>query len=114
MKRLMALAVVAGLSMPAMAWAQADIVTTGSLLQGCRALAENDPNGNAMQIGACAGAVAATMDIARSQRRACPPAGSGVAEAARIVVNFANENAARRAEPFGPMALTALADRWRC
>ncbi len=109
------LAGVVGLGVPTVSPAQADIVSTTSLLQGCRSLIENDPNGNPMQMGACAGAVAATVEIARSQGRACAPAGgAGVVPAARVIVNYANESASHRAGAFGPMALAALSYHWRC
>jgi len=71
-----------------------DIVATGPLLMGCRAFVENDPNGNPMQMGACAGAVRATVDISRTLRRACPPS-NDVVEAARAVIMFVDERPER-------------------
>jgi hypothetical protein len=90
------------------------IVATGSLLQGCRALVENDPNGDPMQMGACAGAVRSAVDISRSLRRACPPADSVVLEAARVVIGFVDERPERKAEEFGPLTMTAIGYKWPC
>ena len=59
-------------------------------------------------------AVSAALDISRSQRRACPPGGGSVLEAARVVIMFADERPERRNDHFGPMALVALGDRWPC
>jgi hypothetical protein len=89
------------------------IVATGSILMGCRALVENAPTGDMMQIGACAGAVGAALDISRSLRRVCPPAGRGI-DAARAVIEFVDERPERKNDQFGPLALTALGDRWPC
>jgi len=91
----------------------ADIVATGPLLMGCRALVENDPNGDPMQMGACAGAVRATIDISRTLRRACPPA-NDVVEAARVVIMFVDERPERKREEFGPLALAAIGYKWPC
>jgi hypothetical protein len=90
------------------------IVATAPLLMGCRALVENDPNGSQMQMGACAGAVRATLDISREGGRACPPAGGGVLEAARAVIMFVDEKPERKLEHFGPLTMTALEYRWPC
>ena len=88
------------------------IVATGPLLLGCRALVENDPNGDMMQMGACAGAVRAALDIGREVRRACGPGDGGVLEAARVVIMFVDEKPERKSEHFGPLAVTALGYRW--
>ena len=90
------------------------IVATGSLLMGCRALVENAPTGDMMQMGACAGAVSAAVDISRTLRRACPPAGGAVLDAARVVIMFVDERPERKNDEFGPLALMALGDRWPC
>ena len=90
------------------------IVATGSLLMGCRSLVENAPAGDMMQMGACAGAVSAAVDISRALRRACPPAGSAVIDAARVVIMFVDERPERKTDKFGPLALTAFGDRWPC
>ena len=90
------------------------IVATGSLLMGCRSLVENAPAGDMMQMGACAGAVSAAVDISRALRRACPPAGSAVIDAARVVIMFVDERPERKNDKFGPLALTAFGDRWPC
>jgi hypothetical protein len=99
---------------PAFAQSTDDIVATPSLLIGCRALVENAPTGDMMQIGACAGAVSAALDISRSQRKVCPPAGGGVIDAARVVIMFVDERPERKYDQFGPLALIALGDRWPC
>jgi hypothetical protein len=111
--RWLTLAVLIGAAGSAVAQPADSIVSTKSLLQGCRALVENAPTGDMMQIGACAGAVSAALDISRSQRRACPPAG-GVVEAARAVIMFVDERPERTRDQFGPLALVALGDRWPC
>ena len=90
------------------------IVATGPLLMGCRALVENDPNGDQMQMGACAGAIRAAVDISRSQRRACPPMNGVVIEAARVVIMFVDERPERKTEEFGPLTLTAIGYKWPC
>jgi hypothetical protein len=90
------------------------IVATGPLLMGCRSLVQNDPNGDQMQMGACAGAVRATVDISRSLRRACPPVNDVVIDAARVVIMFVDERPERKSEEFGPLALTAIGYRWPC
>ena len=90
------------------------IVATGSLLMGCRSLVENAPAGDMMQMGACAGAVSVAVDISRALRRACPPAGGAVIDAARVVIMFVDERPERKNDEFGPLALMALGDRWPC
>jgi hypothetical protein len=82
--RRLALAALIGAAAPAAAQPADGIVATGSILMGCRALVENAPTGDMMQIGACAGAVSAALDISRSQRRVCPPPGRGIIDAARL------------------------------
>jgi hypothetical protein len=94
--------------------AQEDILTTPSLLQGCEALTENAPTASEMQMGACAGSVAAALAIGQAQNLVCMPGDGNVVGAARIVVNFIYERAERRAQPFGPVALSALQARWPC
>ncbi len=90
------------------------IVATAPLLIGCRALVENDPDGNPMQMGACAGAVRAAADIGRSMRRSCPPAYDVVIAGARAVIDYVDEDPARRSQEFGPLALTAIGYKWPC
>jgi hypothetical protein len=90
------------------------IVATGPLLMGCRSLVENDPDGNQMGMGACAGAVRAAVDISREIRRSCPEGYVGVLEAARVVINFVDEKPERKSEHFGPLAMTAIGYRWPC
>jgi len=99
---------------PAHAQPQAMHVSAGFVLAGCRALVENDPNGNQMQMGACAGAVSATMDLGRSQRHLCPPGEAGLAQAARIVIRFFDAQPCLQSEPFGPVAWRALGYQWGC
>jgi hypothetical protein len=99
---------------PAIAQPADSVVATGSLLMGCRALVENAPTGNTMQIGGCAGAVSAALDIGRAQRRVCPPGGSGVLDAAHAVIMFVDERPERKTDQFGPLILMALGDRWPC
>jgi len=112
--RWMMLAVLVGTMGSAAAQPADSIVATGPLLMGCRALVENDPNGNQMQMGACAGAIRATVDISRTLRRACPSAGNVVIEAARAVIMFVDERPERKSEEFGPLALTAIGYKWPC
>jgi hypothetical protein len=116
MKRMRSLvfAVLIGVASAATAQPTDSVVATGSLLMGCRALVENAPTGDMMQIGACAGAVSAALDISRSLRRACPPGGGSVIDAARLVIMFVDERPERKNELFGPLALIALGDRWPC
>jgi Rap1a immunity proteins len=114
MMRWMTLAVLVGAMGSAAAQPADSIVATGPLLTGCRALVENDPNGDQMQMGACAGAVRATADISRALRRACPPMSDVVIEAARTVIMFVDERPERKSEEFGPLALTAIGYRWPC
>ena len=111
--RWLTLALLAGAASSAVAQPTDSIVATRSLLMGCRALVENAPTGDMMQMGACAGAVSTALDISRVQRRACPPAGS-VIDAARAVIMFFDERPERQADQFGPLALTAFGDRWPC
>jgi hypothetical protein len=91
-----------------------DILATRTLLGGCQSLVENDPNGTPLLIGACAGAASSALTIAQDVRRACPPAGTGVLDVARLVIAFAQERPARQSQPFGSLALTAMSDRWPC
>jgi hypothetical protein len=112
--RWLTLAVVIGAAGPAAAQPADSIVATGSLLMGCRTLVENAPAGNTMQIGACAGAASAALDIGRTLRRTCPPGGGSVIDAARVVIMFVDERPERQADQFGPLALMALGDRWPC
>jgi hypothetical protein len=103
-----------GIAGPAFAQTTDDIVATSSLLMGCRALVENAPTGDMMQMGACAGAVSTALDISRSQHKVCPPIGGGVIDAERVVVMFVDERPERKYSQFGPLALIALGDRWPC
>ena len=112
--RPLVLAALIGAAGPAAAQPAEGIVATGSILMGCRALVENAPTGDMMQIGACAGAVSAALDISRSLRRVCPPAGRGIIDAARVVIMFVDERPERKNDQFGPLVLTALGDRWPC
>jgi hypothetical protein len=111
--RWVAIAILVG-TVGASAAQAADIVATAPLLMGCRAFVENDPNGDPMQMGACAGAVRATIDISRTLRRACPPVNDVVVEAARVVIMFVDERPERKREEFGPLALTAIGYKWPC
>jgi Ssp1 endopeptidase immunity protein Rap1a len=110
----LALAALIGVAGSAAAQSAGGIIATGSVLAGCRALVENAPTGDMMQVGACAGAVSAVLDVSRSLRRVCPPPGGGVLDAARIVIMFVDERPERKADQFGPLALMALGDRWPC
>ncbi len=112
--RSLTFAVLIGAAGPAAAQGTDSVVATRSLLMGCRVLVQDAPNGDLMQIGACAGAVSAALDISRSLKRACPPAGSGVVDAARVVIMFVDERPERTADQFGPLALTALGYKWPC
>ncbi len=112
--RPLVLAALISAAVPAAGQPAAGLVATGSILMGCRALVENAPTGDMMQIGACAGGVSAALDISRSLRRVCPPAGRGVIEAARVVIEFVDERPERKSDQFGPLVLTALGDRWPC
>jgi hypothetical protein len=114
MRWIISLVVFAGTMGSAAAQPADSVVTTVSLLMGCRALVENDPTGDMMQIGACAGAVRATLDISRAVGKVCPPADGGVLESARVVIMFVDEKPERRSEHFGPLAMTALGYRWPC
>jgi Ssp1 endopeptidase immunity protein Rap1a len=91
-----------------------NITATPTVLAGCRYLVENVPNGDMMQMGACAGAVSSALDISRQLRRSCPPPDVDVLAAARRIIAFVDENPARKADQFGPLALIALSDRWPC
>ncbi len=112
--RWLMLAILAGVAGPAVAQPADSIVATGNVLMGCRSLVENDPNGDQMRMGACAGAVRAAADIGRSTRRACPPMQEVVLEAARVVIMFVDEEPERKSEEFGPLALTAIGYKWPC
>ena len=94
------LAALIGAAGPAAAQPTEGIVATGSILMGCRALVENAPTGDTMQIGACAGAVSAALDISRSLRRVCPPAGRGIIDAAARIM-FVDERPERKNDQFG-------------
>ena len=72
MRWFITLAVFAGTVGSAAAQTGDSVVATGSVLMGCRALVENDLNGDPMQMGACAGAVRAALDISNDVGRACP------------------------------------------
>ncbi len=102
------------LAFAAPAAAQDDILTPQALLQGCEALIENAPTASEMQMGACAGSVAAALAIGQAQNLICMPGDGGVLGAARIVVNFIYERGERRVQPFGAVALAALRARWPC
>lgn len=112
--RYLFLAALACVAVPAAAQPTESVVATDSLLMGCRTLIENAPTGNMMQMGACAGAVSAALDISRALKRSCPPNTVGVIDAARRIVMFVDERPERKAEQFGPLLLTALSDRWPC
>jgi hypothetical protein len=107
-------AILAGAPISAVAQPTDSIVATANLLVGCRALVENDPNGDPMQMGACAGAVRAAADIGRTLRRACPQVTDVVVEGARVVILFVDEKPERKSEEFGPLAMTAMGYKWPC
>ncbi len=109
----MALAFI-GLSAGAFAQPQREHVSPDFVLAGCRALVENDPNGDMMQMGACAGAVSAIVELARAQHRACPPPDAGLVHAARLVISYFDEQPALQSQPFGPNAWRAMEIRWEC
>jgi hypothetical protein len=94
--------------------AQQGLLSTEAQLQGCEAFVENAPTANQMQIGACAGGVAAALDIGQGAGRVCLPAGVNLVAAARAVTDFIQESAERRRRRFGELALEALALRWPC
>ncbi len=112
--RWLAAAVLFGLATPAVAQTSGGMLGTPSMLIGCRAFVENAPTADMMQVGACAGAVSAVMDVARSLRRACPPQDAELVDVTRHVIRFADDNPRLASGPFGELALTALGDRWRC
>jgi len=93
---------------------QQERVTSAFVLAGCRTLVENDPNGNMMQMGACAGAVSTAFDLGKSQRHICPPGDVGLVHAMRTVISFFDEQPSLQSEPFGPVAWRALGARWGC
>ena len=93
---------------------QQERVTSAFVLAGCRTLVENDPNGNMMQMGACAGAVSTAFDLGKSQRHICPPGDVGLVHAMRAVISFFDEQPSLQSEPFGPVAWRALGARWGC
>jgi hypothetical protein len=94
--------------------AQQGLLTTEAQLQGCEAFVEDAPTANQMQIGACAGGVAAALDIGQVAGRVCRPADANLVAATRVVTEFIQESAQRRSRPFGDLALEALALRWPC
>ncbi len=102
------------LALAAPAAAQEGLLTPNSLLQGCEALTENAPTASGMQMGACAGSVAAALAIGQAQGTVCMPADGNVIGAARIVADFVYEQAERRGQRFGVVALQALQARWPC
>ena len=106
--RWLTFAVLVGAITSAVAQPSDSIVATGSLLMGCRAFVENDPNGDQMQMGACAGATRAALDISRSLRRACPPESVGVIDVSRVVIGFVDERPERKSEDVGRLISTAL------
>jgi hypothetical protein len=109
---LCALACLLGPAAPAAA--QEGLLTPPSLLQGCDALVENAPTASEMQMGACAGSVAAALAIGQAQQLVCAPADSDVIAAARIVVNYIYATTERRGQRFGLVALQALQASWPC
>lgn len=114
MRWIITLMLLAGTLGPAAAQPADSVVATGSVLMGCRALVENDPNGDMMQMGACAGAIRASLDIGAEVRQICPVDYVGVLQAARVVIGFVDEKPERKSEHFGPLAMTALGYRWPC
>ena len=99
---------------PSTTRAQTGLLSTEAQLQGCEAFVEDAPTANQMQIGACAGGVAAALDIGQGAGRVCLPADTGLVAAARVVTDFIQESAQRRSRRFGELALEALALRWPC
>ena len=93
---------------------QQEIVTPAFVLPGCRTLVENDPNGNMMQMGACAGAVSAVFNLGKDQRHICPPAEADMIEAARVIMGHFNRDPALQSGHFGTVAWRALGERWGC
>lgn len=99
---------------PRAAHAQQGLLSTEAQLQGCEAFVEDAPTANQMQIGACAGGVAAALDIGLGAGRVCRPADVNLVAAARAVTDYIQESAERRSLRFGELALEALARRWPC
>jgi hypothetical protein len=96
-RRCLALAALLGAAAPAVAQPAEGIVATGSILLGCRALVENAPTGDMMQIGACAGAVSVALDISRRKARV-PACRWRVIDAARVVIMFVDERPERKSD----------------
>ena len=90
------------------------LLTTEAQLQGCEAFVEDAPTANQMQIGACAGGVAAALDIGSGAGRICRPADASLVAAARVVTEFIQQSSERRRRLFGDLALEAMAYRWPC
>ena len=102
------------LSLPALAQPQREVVTPAFILAGCRTLVENDPNGNMMQMGACAGAVSAVFNLGKDQRHICPPEDADMIAAARVIMGHFNRDPALQSGHFGTVAWRALGERWGC
>jgi len=93
---------------------QREIVTPAFILAGCRTLVENDPNGNMMQMGACAGSVSAIFNLAKDERHICPPEDADMIAAARVVMGHFYRDPASQSGHFGTVAWRALGERWGC
>ena len=99
---------------PRAAHAQQGLLSTEAQLQGCEAFVEDAPTANQMQIGACAGGVAAALDIGLGAGRVCRPADVNLVAAARAVTDYIQEfggaakPAVRRAGAGGAGAAVAV------
>ena len=71
------------------------------------------PNAGTFFDGICSGYVAG-LTFATSGQLFCPPNAVTVEQGIRVVVNFLQSNPQRLHEPFGALALAALAKAWPC
>lgn len=100
--------------------ASAAAYSGNEMLQYCATALEQNPKltlSSAWQEGVCAGKLSALVEVGPmlSERfRFCPPRGSTLRQAARIVIKFMQDNPARLNTRFEILANVALQIAWPC
>lgn len=111
---------VVGLGGEAVTSARETVKTGDDLLQGCKVIAEGAAanSDNALEAGVCLGAIEALNWVAPGLNddniRACIPDIVTTKQMAETIVDYLQQDPARRGEPFQGLVLEALAHRWPC
>jgi hypothetical protein len=96
----------------ALAQSPLDAGSANNAMQGCRELVSQSNRHTELQ-RECASTVRTMMYVAAS-RGICPPDGTTVGQAVRVIVTYIDHHPERMREPFEALALEALQQAWPC